>query len=252
MPEGIDHRKKIYKDLVMMMPKSDTHIEETIDGEQFRYLPEPRCRVCSAGEARKGLKNGIQVQNLVDSLLLYPKSIADIYNTIESMMDSWPAKARITYKSIRTHQNRHLAWDSLAMRMMVERWAQEKGVSVLDAAGRMILTEEAWLEATAHFGWQRLLSGQLEPTWAETQKSFERMAEVRKMAEGEFSTAMLLAQLNNVIQIIREELPPERWPAVLAKLEDREPAELPASIQSADDLLESIEAEQRQLISGEE
>src|SRR4051812_31820007 len=157
----IDRRVKTYKDIISKMPKGSNEIIETLDGEDFRYLPEPRCRVCTASDPRKGAANGGQVRELVDSLLLYPKNVADIHRTILPMMEHWPPKTRITYKSIRTHQNKHLAWDRLAVRTMVEHWAQEKGLSVIDAAGRMILTEEAWLEATAHLGWQRMLSGQL-------------------------------------------------------------------------------------------
>lgn len=251
--DGLDRRTKAYKDIISMMPKPQLEIEETLDGEEFKYLPEPRCRVCTAGEESKGLPNGVEVGNLVDSLLLYPKSVADIQRTIEPMMEGWPPKARITYKSIRTHLNKHLAWDRLAVRKMVEHWAQEKGMSVIDAAGRMILTEEAWLEATAHFGWQRMLSGQLEPSWAETTKAFERIADIRKQAEGEFSIASLLSQVNTIIQIIREEIPPERWDYVVARLEDEGQGELPPITEVADDEeFAEILSEQRKFQSREE
>ena len=248
--KNLDRRTKVYKDIISLMPKPTAEIEETLDGEEFRYLPEPRCRVCTAND--KNLPNGLEVQELVDGLLLYPKSVADIYRTIEPLMADWPPKAKVTYKSIRTHQDRHLAWDRRAMRVMVEHWAQEKGLSIMDASGRMILTEEAWLEATAHFGWRRLLNGQLEPSWAETQKAFERIGEIKKMGEGEFSTATLLAQLNTVIQIIREEVPPERWEYIVAKLEDRDSPVLPPTIDSAVAEFDEIVSEQRKFSDEEE
>lgn len=247
----VDRRSKAYKDIMIHMPKADNAIEETLDGQEFRYYPEPRCRVCTADEGRKALSNGPQVRRLVDSLILYPKSLADIHRTIEPMMHDWPSKYRITYKSIRTHQAKHMAWDSLALRMMVERWAQEKGMSIIDASGRMLLTEEAWLEATAQLGWQRLITGQLEPSWAETQKAFERIADIKTMAEGEFSTALLLAQLNTIIEVVREELPADRWPVLLARLANRRDevqGELPPPVpDSAEDLFEEIVAEAEKL-----
>lgn len=252
MAEGLDRRTAAYRDILGAMPKPEPTIRETLDGQDFRYLPEPRCRVCSAGDPRKGLQNGGHVASTVDSLLLYPKGMTDIYNTIEPMMADWPAKTRITYKSIRTHLNKHLAWDRLALRVMVERWAQEKGISVLDASGRMILTEEAWLEATAQLGWQRMISGQLEPSWAETQKAFERIASIKQQAEGEYSTAVLLSQLNTVIQIVRDMIPPERMDEFISKIEGHEAEALPALIEGLDDEFEDIVKEQRKFASEEE
>jgi hypothetical protein len=247
---SLDRRTKAYRDIISMMPKPSVEIEEVLDGEDFKYMPEPRCRVCTAAD--KGTPNGVEVRELINSLILYPKSVADIQRTIEPMMADWPNKSKITYKSIRTHQNKHLAWDRLAVRKMVEHWAQENNIAVIDSAGRMILTQEAWLEATAHFGWQRLLSRQLEPSWAETQKAFEQMDVIRKAGEGEFSTASLLSQLNNVIQVIREEIPPDRWEHILAKIEGREAPALPVESGGAIDDFDEIVAEQRKFSHNEE
>jgi len=247
MSDGLDRRSSVFRDLMQAMPKSNSNvIEETIDGNVYRYMPEPRCRVCSADEARKGLINGRIVRNLVDDLLLYPKSMKEVLFTIEPLMETWAPKYKISYKSIRTHMKKHLAWDRLAMRMMVEKWAQEKGIPILDAANRMILTEEAFLEATAHMGWQSMLRGDIEPSWGETQKAFERMADIQKQAEGEYSITNLLAQLNTVIQIIREEIPTDRWPKVLEKLEGKERPVLPSTSEK-EDILSEIQREQEQL-----
>lgn len=247
MTNKIDRRSKAYRDLVQAMPRPDKNIEEVLDGEVFRYLPEPRCRVCSAGEARKNLPNGSRVTNLVDTLLLYPKSMLEVLHTIEPLMEEWPPKARITYKSIRTHLHKHLGYDRAAMRLMVERWAKDKGISVLDAEGRMLLTEEAWLEATATKGWQALIRGDIEPSWKDAQQAWERMSAIRKQAEGEYSVPYLLAQLNAVIEVIRDEIPPERWPAVEAKLfGTNDVLELPPA-DDDDEVLAEIIAEQQRL-----
>lgn len=221
MPEahGLDRRTKVYRDILDRMPPPEATIEETFGGEEFRYLPEPRCRVCSAGDVRKRLPNGANVANMVDSLLLYPKSISDVYRAVEPLMGEWPPKSKITYKSIRTHLNKHLAFDHKAMRLMVEKWAEQKGIDVMDASNRMILTQEAWLEATAHFGWQRLLGGQMEPSWAETQKAFEQMDAIRKQAEGEFSISTLLSQFDTLVMVVREFVPADRIDEFVARVE---------------------------------
>src|SRR3954464_8344702 len=108
-----DRRTKAYKDIVSMMPRSEGAIVDNLDGIEFRYMPERRCRVCSADDPRKGLNNGSQVKHLVEHLILYPQDLSGIYRVIEPMMDSWPQQHKISYKSIRTHQKRHLPWDRL-------------------------------------------------------------------------------------------------------------------------------------------
>jgi hypothetical protein len=70
------------------------------------------------------------------------------------------------------------------------------------------------------------------------------------MAEGEFSIATLLAQLNTVIQVIREEIPPERWDYVIARLEDKDITALPPTVVS--DEFEEIIDEQRKFSAEED
>jgi len=255
MPEanGLDRRTKVYRDILDRMPKSEVAIEEVFGGEEFHYLPEPRCRVCSAGDSRKNLPNGVQVANLVDALLLYPKSITDVYQTVDPMMADWPPKSKITYKSIRTHLNKHLSWDRQAMRLMVEKWAEEKGIDVLDARNRMILTQEAWLEATAHFGWNRLINGQMEPSWGETQKAFEQMDELRKQGEGEFSIATLLSQFDTLVMVVREFVAPERLDEFIERIEELESGIVKASLPlpEEDDVMAEIIAEQARFYGGD-
>lgn len=250
MSELPDRRTKAYRDLISLMPRPDGYIEEELDGIRFRYKPEYRCRVCSCDDPRKALPNAAQVKKLVDDLIMYPKDLMSIYRTIEPLMESWPAKHKITYKSLRNHQKRHLAWDALALRMMVERWAREKGISIIDAAGRMLLTEEAWLEATVHKGWQQLVTGQISPTWGETQAAFNRIAQLRQQAEGQFDKVTILAQLNAIIEAVREVVPPELWPKIIEHIERRErglPDSELASEERQEELFNELLREQEEL-----
>lgn len=231
----IDRRSKAYKDLVLKMPKNDGTITEIIDGQSFKYMPEPRCRVCSADDPAKDLKNGVMVKDLVDRLLLYPMSVAGVLRYIEPMQEEWPSKHKITAKSIRTHLNKHIPWDKAAMRYMVEKWANTKGIQVMDSAGKMVLTEEAWLEATAQMGWQRMQEGAIEPTWQETQKAFERIDNLKQMAEGTYSVSYLITQLNRIINVVREVVPEEYIPAIMAKLEEEDAIAPPTPLLEAND-----------------
>jgi hypothetical protein len=67
--------------------------------------------------------------------------------------------------------------------------------------------------------------------------------------DGQFSPAYLLAQLNTVIQVIREFIPEDLWPQVLRRLETEEsrsalpPESDPVWDEVAGDLGEGVEVE---------
>lgn len=261
--KGIDRRTKVYRDLVERVPKDEKFIEEILDGKEYRYMPEPKCRVCSADDPRKNLRNGRAVKEMVELLLAAPKKISQIYGHIEPMMEDWPEKSKITYKSIRTHLHKHMPWDRRAFRLMAEHWAAKKGLSILDASERMMLTEEAWLQATTEMGYQNLVAGNIVPNWTEVQKAWERFSDLERQVNGEFGSAELLAELEIIIQTIREFIPPDQWATVLNRIEQKKQmanmnTRKVITINQAedaefeDDLLEDIEAEQAKMLNGVE
>ena len=262
--KGIDRRTKVYRDLVERVPKDEKFIEEILDGTEYRYMPEPRCRVCSADDPRKNLRNGKAVKEMIELLLAAPKKVAQIHAQISPLMEDWPAKAKITDKSIRTHLHKHMPWDRRAFRLMAEHWAAKKGLSVMDASERMMLTEEAWLQATTELGYQNLIAGNMTPNWSEVQKAWERFSELQRQVEGEYSSVELLSELEIIIQTIREFIPPEQWAAVLTRIEQKKQMAnmsnrtiidvTPVPVENIEDadLLDDIEAEQIKMLNGVE
>lgn len=262
--KGIDRRTKVYRDLVDRVPKDEKFIEEILDGTTYRYAPEPRCRVCSADDPRKDLRNGRAVKEMVELLLAAPKKVAQIHAQIAPLMEDWPPKSRITDKSIRTHLHKHMPWDRRAFRLMAEHWAAKKGLSVMDASERMMLTEEAWLQATTETGYQNLIAGNMTPNWSEVQKAWERFSELQRQIDGEYSSVELLAELEIIIQTIREFVPPDQWATVLGRIEQKKQmakignkryidAEvIDADLIEEDDFLEEIEKEQNALLAHED
>lgn len=242
MTDSLDRRTKVYKDLVAIQPPIGDATSIEIDGEVYGYKPEPRCHVCAAD--MKGYKNGNQAKELVDTLLLYPKSFAEVLRIVEPLMEGWPEKAKITYRSIKTHMDKHLPWDRLAFRMIAERRAKEQNISVLDAAGRMMLTEEAWNDAVVHRGWKALVDDQMEIKVQDVMSAWKRKTELLQQAEGEYSVAYMMAEVDVVIQVIREEVPPENWARIEARLEAFKRGELPATVdveeEEDDDLFQRI------------
>src|SRR3954462_12687840 len=99
------------------------------------YPTESRCRVCSAPD--RDVSNGAVVRNLVDELLMLPKSCSAVARMIEPLMESWPEDTRISKDSVSRHAKRHLNWEQTAVRQIAERRASEAG-KVHDVAGRML------------------------------------------------------------------------------------------------------------------
>lgn len=260
--KGIDRRTKVYRDLVERVPKDEKFIEEILDGTEYRYAPEPRCRVCSADDPRKNLRNGRAVKEVVELLLAAPKKVAQIHAQIAPLMEDWPAKSKITDKSIRTHLHKHMPWDRRAFRLMAEHWAAKKGLSIMDASERMMLTEEAWLQATTEMGYQNLVSGNMTPNWSEVQKAWERFSELQRQVDGEYSSVELLAELEIIIQTIREFIPPDQWATVLGRIEQKKQMANLSNKKFIDseaeegeiieDFLEDIEKEQQALLSNDD
>lgn len=261
--KGIDRRTKVYRDLVERVPKDEKFIEEILDGSEYRYMPEPKCRVCSADDPRKNLRNGKAVKEMVELLLAAPKKVSQIYDHILPLMDEWPDKSKITYKSIRTHLHKHMPWDRRAFRLMAEHWAAKKGLSIMDASERMMLTEEAWLQATTEMGYRALVDGNITPNWTEVQKAWERFSDLEKQVSGEYNASELLAELEIIIQTIREFVPPDQWAAVLSRIEQKKQmanmthrkvitVNQPEDAEFEDDLMEEIEEEQVKMLDGVE
>lgn len=214
--KALDKRTAVYKELAKSVRHRRNEIVMNIDGVEIRYKKEPRCKTCTAGE--RNLKNAVQVQQIIDYHLVLPSSYAYILNIIQPLMEDWPEKYKPSFKSIATHAERHLPWEQAALRKIVEKHAARRGLSMFDASAD-ILTEEAWLEATAKMGWKRLAQGDIEPNWIETQKAFERLDALRAMGEGSVSTTELIAQLNAVIAAVRDEVPAEFWPTIMNRVQ---------------------------------
>src|SRR5881409_772612 len=85
------------------------------------YRRESRCRVCSAPD--RDVPNGAVVRNLIEELLMVPKTYSAIVRVIDPLMESWPEDFRISKDSVMRHAKRHLAWEETAIRQIAERRA---------------------------------------------------------------------------------------------------------------------------------
>jgi hypothetical protein len=191
------------------------------------YRTDQRCHVCSAPD--RDLPNGWAVRNLIDEMLIIPKTYSAILRLVEPLMENWPNESRISRYSLTRHARNHLQWERASARRIAERNAERAG-KVEEASERMLVTQ-AVLEAIQTRGFEAIISGEVTPSVRDTLSASRTLRQIELEAGGRHTAAEALAKLDRVIQVIREEVPEERWESILARLEGQRP--LPA--QSAPD-----------------
>jgi hypothetical protein len=179
---------------------------------------EPRCKICRAAD--KDLPNGAAVRNLVDRLLMVPTPYPEVVRMLSPLMDQWPEGAQPSEFSVRRHAQRHLKWEEAAFRAIADRRA-DKIAQVAEASERMI-DATIVLETVHQRGLDLLLQDEIRPNVKDLLAASSALQELEERAAGTVSPAVLLSQLDRVIQIIREEIPEDRWPDVVARLEGRD------------------------------
>jgi len=209
--------------------------------EPVEIRSEARCKVCAAPE--RDLPNGAAVKNLVEELLLVPKPYAAILRLVEPLLADWPEEYRFSKYSLRRHAQRHLRWEQTGFRAIADRRAHE-AERVNGAAGRM-LNAATVLETVQQLGLDLLLQGELRPTVRDVLAATNVLRELEQEANEEFSPAVLVSQLNDIIEVVREVVPPESWPHMVALLEEKE-ASFPRS--RSDSVWDELEGE----LSGED
>jgi len=232
----MDHRKKEYKDLVKLTPSTAELLSETIDGETYTYNYSTRCKICTAGE---------ELKNLVDTLLLYPKSYAETLRSIQPLQERLgiEEKDRITYDNIRIHQKKHLPFDKIAVREIVERRAAEKNKSVLNTADRL-LTAEAFYEVIAAKGWEDIVQGYVRPTLSQTMHAMEMLQKFDEKSGDSYRPEDLIQQLDIILMAVREVLPSDLKEALFRRIEEYQGIQKnkkPAAIEGPEDDFEYID-----------
>ena len=210
-PKDMEPIKKDYRDLDRITPPTDELLSEKIDGETFLYRAIPQCKVCTSGD---------EIRRYVDELLLYPKSYKEILKTIQPLEEKLGVEPedRVSYSSIRTHYRNHLPLDKKQVREVIERQANKKNTSIIDADGTL-LTPEAFFEVIVAKGFEDIVSGASRPTLNQT---FQAMSILQKMEEKEksgYKPEVLVNQLNIILQAIRDVLPVEWREKVFEKIE---------------------------------
>jgi len=208
----VDRRTREYKDLVKMTPTTEDLLSEEIDGELFLYKSSPLCKVCNTSD---------DLKNIIDSLLLFPKSYKEVLLAIQPLQDKLglTESERINYENIRNHQKNHLPFEKKLVRDIVEKRAREKNRSILDA-GERLLTAEAFYEVIVAKGWEDIAQGYEKPTLTQTMHAMEMLQKLEKEGQDNYRPEDLINQLDIILLAIRDVLPPAMKEELFLKIEE--------------------------------
>jgi len=208
----MDRRTRSFKDLAKITPTTAELLSEEIDGEVFLYKYSPNCKICNTSD---------ELKNIIDSLLLFPKTYKEVLQAIQPLQDKLdiPEKERINYDNIRNHQKNHLPFEKKLVRDIVERRAREKNRSILDTSERL-LTAEAFYEVILAKGWEDLASGYGRPTLTQTMHAMEMLRELEKEGQDSYRPEDLINQLDVILLAIRETIPADLKEALFKKIEE--------------------------------
>ena len=200
----MDRRTKEYKELVKMTPTTEELLSEEIDGELFLYKSSPLCKVCNVSD---------DLKNIIDSLLLFPKSYKEVLKAIQPLQDKLdiPQEERINYENIRNEKK--------MVRDIVERRAREKNLSIIDA-GERLLTAKAFYEIIVAKGFEDLASGYNRPTLTQTMQAMEILEKIDQENDSDYRPEELINQLDLILLAIREVLPDDMKMLLFEKIEE--------------------------------
>jgi hypothetical protein len=213
----MDRRTKEYQELVKITPSTQELLSEEIDGEIYLYKHSSQCKVCNTSD---------DLKNIIDSLLLFPKSYKEVLLAIQPLQDKLGIEGseRINYENIRNHQKRHLPFEKQVVRDIVERRAKEKNLSILDTSDRL-LTAEAFYEVIVAKGWEDLASGYNRPTLTQTMAAMEMLQKLEQQGQEDYRPEELINQLDMILMAIREVLPVDMKEKLFQRIEEYQNAE---------------------------
>lgn len=183
-----------------------------INTAEYRFTPEPRCRVCAHPDDLLGPVNRLLVAGL---------SYRQILDAIIPIMAELPEGERPTINSIYNHARRHFAVDQAAkaaFRQTLEQRAIEAQVDFVEGATAAV-TPLAYLDVVMQAAFQKLTERPHDVSIEQGLKAAEKLATLTKKEEGAESTAELKEKMNRVIAVVKEAVPKEFWPLIVEGLD---------------------------------
>lgn len=172
-----------------------------------------KCRICSDEPTR------MLVNNLIARLLTYQ----DIFRILDSSIN--PARKTngqrpITRRIIKTHAEGHFDIDNPARAVWraigLKRAEQLKRDHIEGIGG--VVTTLGYLETVMQRGYETLVQPDTPVHYMDGMKAAVQLAEIESKTQGEQRTAEMLAEMSRVIAAVKDTVPAEMWPAIIAKV----------------------------------
>lgn len=185
----------------------------TIGARKYVFRPEPRCRVCQDEN----------VVALVNRQLALGHSYASILRAIDDFLDGLNVgqEGRPTYNSVYNHAKRHFAVDGGAQKIyreILERRALENDRDFVEGLGNAI-TPLAYLESLMVGGYQTMTTSGLPIPIQMGMEAAVKLHSLTASDKQSIESTQLIAQMSQVIEAVREVVPPEYWAKIVSRLE---------------------------------
>jgi hypothetical protein len=180
-----------------------------------RFHLEPRCRIC----------RNDPVRTKVNDMLATGASYAMILRTLGDDNAALDKGDRVTIDSIRNHAARHFSVQQVARatyREILERRAKENGIDFVNGVATA-LTPVALYEVVMNEAFRRLVDGDVDVSVDTGLRAAEKLQAFTDARAGEADIAGMRAEMDRVIEVVREFVPAEHWPAMQARLRGETP-----------------------------
>jgi hypothetical protein len=175
-----------------------------------------RCRIC-----KEPLAIG-----LVNQMIAVGYTLPDIVSALgaHNLKLVSEGKRPITYDCVRRHRERHFDMQAPAAaiyRKIQEKRAMEHGQDVAEGIGT-ILNHVSFLETIAVRGYEDLVNPETKVSYKDGAEASLKLHELARKDEGAYERAEMLARMARVIELVREFVPADQWPALQARLRGEE------------------------------
>ena len=170
------------------------------------YCSEPRCHVCQNA--------AIQVQ--VNEMLARGWSYTPIARVLAA------DGHHVSVDSVRIHAKRHFPdqnAEAALYREILERRAAQGAIDIENWAGTAI-TPLAYLETMMTKAFQTLVREDTEVSPEMGLRAAEKLHKAIGAVDPHAEKAKILAELGRVIEVVKDILPPARWPELQARLRE--------------------------------
>lgn len=209
-PPDPKQQAKARRQEVEKLVRDEIHQLE-VSGQIYDFKPEPRCHVCMEEESR------VLVDRLLAAGLTY-RAIVEVCDKVVNTRRR--ANKQIKKDSVYRHAREHFDVDTPAKkvyRAILEKQASERGQNYVDGATHVI-NHMSYLETMVIKGYNKLTSDEDNVSVAEGMKASIAYHQFLQNEAGAAQIADLMAQLNKIITVVHEVVPPKYHQEIDARL----------------------------------